>query len=76
MPKLPLRVQQRPLLVVRGLTERGAAEFTVYRMSKGLAELHVVQIGEHGFVNKGGGADHFMDRLQEGLAANKLLSKR
>jgi hypothetical protein len=32
-------------------------------------------MGEHGFVNKGGGADHFMDRLQEWLAANKLLSK-
>jgi hypothetical protein len=32
-------------------------------------------MGEHGFVNKGGGADHFMDRLQEWLAANMLLSE-
>jgi hypothetical protein len=39
------------------------------------AELHVFQAGGHGFVHKGGGADHFMDRLEEWLAANKLLSK-
>jgi acetyl esterase/lipase len=49
--------------------------FTTYRKGKGPAELHVFQTGAHGFVKKGGGADHFMDRLQEWLAANKLLSK-
>jgi acetyl esterase/lipase len=49
--------------------------FTAYRQAKGLAELHVFQTGAHGFVNKGGGADHFMDRLEEWLRANKLLSK-
>jgi acetyl esterase/lipase len=54
---------------------RSIEVFTAYRKSKGLAELHVFQMGEHGFVNRGGGADHFMDRLQEWLAANKLLSK-
>ena len=32
-------------------------------------------MGAHGFVNKGGGADHFMDRLEEWLGANKLLTK-
>jgi hypothetical protein len=32
-------------------------------------------LGAHGFVNKGGGADRFMDRLEEWLRANKLLSK-
>ena len=42
---------------------------------KGQAELHVFQSGAHGFVNKGGGADHFMDRLEEWLRVNKLLSK-
>ena len=46
-----------------------------YRKGKGPAELHVFQKGAHGFVNKGGGADHFMDRLEEWLGANKLLSK-
>jgi len=55
--------------------QRSVEVFTAYRKSKGLAELHIFQMGAHGFVNKGGGADHFMDRLQEWLAANKLLSK-
>ena len=49
--------------------------FSAYRKAKGPAELHVFQMGAHGFVNKGGGADHFMDRLEEWLRANKLLSK-
>jgi acetyl esterase/lipase len=55
--------------------QRSLEVFTAYRKSKGPAELHVFQMGEHGFVNKGGGGDHFMDRLQEWLAANQLLSK-
>ena len=50
-------------------------QFTAYRKGKGLAELHVFQMGAHGFVNKGGGADHYLDRLEEWLRANKLLSK-
>jgi acetyl esterase/lipase len=49
--------------------------FTAYRKGKGPAELHVFQTGAHGFVNKGGSADHFMDRLEEWLATNKILSK-
>jgi dienelactone hydrolase len=49
-------------------------QFTAYRKGKGLAELHVFQMGAHGFANKGGGADHYLDRLEEWLAANKLLS--
>jgi acetyl esterase/lipase len=49
--------------------------FTAYRKGKGPAELHVFQAGGHGFVNKGGGADHFMDRLGEWLAANQLLAR-
>ncbi len=49
--------------------------FTAYRKGNGLAELHVFQMGGHGFSRKGGGADHFMDRLEEWLAANKLLSQ-
>ncbi len=49
--------------------------FTAYRKARGPAELHVFQMGAHGFGKKGGGADHFMDRLEEWLRANKLLSK-
>jgi acetyl esterase/lipase len=49
--------------------------FSAYRKANGPAELHVFQMGAHGFVNKGGGADHFMDRLEEWLAINGLLKK-
>jgi acetyl esterase/lipase len=49
--------------------------FTAYRKAKGPAELHVFQMGAHGFVKKGGGADRFMDRLEEWLTVNKLLSR-
>ncbi|MBN2130024.1 MAG: hypothetical protein JW741_11035, partial [Sedimentisphaerales bacterium] len=55
--------------------DRTVERFTAYRQGKGSAELHVFQMGAHGFVNKGGGADHFMDRLEEWLVANKLLAK-
>jgi acetyl esterase/lipase len=49
--------------------------FTAYRKAKGPAELHVFQMGAHGFLRKGGGADRFMDRLEEWLAVNKLLAR-
>ncbi len=49
--------------------------FTAYRKDSGPAELHIFQAGAHGFVNKGGGADHFMDRVEEWLTVNKLLTK-
>jgi acetyl esterase/lipase len=55
--------------------QRSIEVFAAYRKSKGLAELHIFQMGEHGFVNKGGGADRFMDRLHEWLASNWLLSE-
>lgn len=37
------------------------------------AEIHIFQTGQHGFVQKGGGADYFMDRLEEWLRVNGLL---
>jgi acetyl esterase/lipase len=58
-----------------GFTARSVDLFTAYRKAKGQAELHIFQMGAHGFGNKGGGADHFMDRVEEWLAANKLLAK-
>jgi acetyl esterase/lipase len=54
---------------------RSVELFTAWRKAKGPAELHVFQMGAHGFLNKGGGADHFLDRLEEWLGANKLLSR-
>ena len=58
------------------MMENTLARFTAYRNGKGVAELHVFQMGSHGFVNKGGGADHFMDRLEEWLRANKVLASK
>jgi dienelactone hydrolase len=49
--------------------------FTAYRKAKGPAELHIFQTGGHGFGKKGGGADHYLDRLEEWLAVNGLLTK-
>ncbi len=39
------------------------------------AELHVFQTGGHGFGKKGGGADHYLDRLEEWLKLNGWLDK-
>ncbi len=58
-----------------GFVAQSVDLFTAYRKAKGQAELHVFQTGAHGFVNKGGGADQFMDRLEEWLRVNKLLAK-
>src|SRR3954468_5615286 len=57
-----------------GFVAQSVDLFTAYRKAKGQAELHVFQTGAHGFVNKGGGADRFMDRLEEWLRVNKLLT--
>lgn len=39
------------------------------------AELHVFQAGQHGFLKKGGGADNYLDRLEEWMRLNGLLTK-
>ena len=39
------------------------------------AELHVFQAGQHGFLKKGGGADHYLDRLEEWMRLNGWLAK-
>jgi len=44
--------------------------FMAWKEAKLPVELHVFQMGAHGFVNRGGGADHFMDRLAEWLQVN------
>jgi len=49
--------------------------FTAWIKAGVPAELHVFQIGEHGFVKKGGGADHYLDRLEEWLKVNGLLTR-
>jgi acetyl esterase/lipase len=49
--------------------------FSAWRKANVPVELHVFQTGQHGFVKKGGGADHFMDRLEEWLKVNGFLTK-
>jgi acetyl esterase/lipase len=44
--------------------------FSAWRKANIPVELHVFQTGRHGFGKKGGGADHFMDRVEEWLKVN------
>jgi acetyl esterase/lipase len=50
--------------------------FSAWRKANIPVELHVFQTGGHGFGKKGGGADHFMDRLEEWLKVNGWLTRR
>lgn len=49
--------------------------FNSWREAKRSAELHVFQTGGHGFLTKGGGGDHVIDRLEEWMKANGWLDK-
>jgi len=49
--------------------------FAAWRKANIPVELHIFQTGAHGFRKKGGGADHFMDRLQEWMSVNGWLAK-
>ena len=49
--------------------------FSAWRKANIPVELHVFQTGRHGFSKKGGGADHFMDRLEEWIRVNGWLTK-
>ncbi len=54
---------------------RSLEMFDAWRKAGLPAELHVFQTGRHGFRTRGGGADHFMDRLEEWLKVNGYLTK-
>ena len=49
--------------------------FGAWRKAGLPVELHVFQTGQHGFGKKGGGADHYLDRLEEWLKVNGWLTK-
>jgi acetyl esterase/lipase len=49
--------------------------FGAWRKAGVPVELHVFQTGQHGFVKKGGGADHYLDRVEEWLKLNGWLTK-
>ena len=47
--------------------------FEAWQKAEYPAEIHIFQTGKHGFVEKGGGADNFMDRLAEWMKVNGWL---
>ena len=49
--------------------------FSAWRKAGLPAELYVFQTGGHGFGKKGGGADHYLDRLEEWLRLNGWLTR-
>jgi len=49
--------------------------FGAWRKAGLPAELHVFQTGRHGFGTKGGGADHYLDRVEEWMKLNGWLTK-
>jgi dienelactone hydrolase len=55
--------------------QRSFALFNAWQKANIPAELHIFQTGRHGFRKRGGGADSFMDRLEEWLKLNGYLTK-
>src|SRR5690606_33462408 len=51
-------------------TDASVKLFEAWRAAKRRVELHVFQTGGHGFLIKGGGGDHVLDRLEEWMQAN------
>jgi acetyl esterase/lipase len=49
--------------------------FEAWREANIPVELHIFQMGAHGFRKKGGGADHFMDRVKEWMQVNGWLTQ-
>jgi acetyl esterase/lipase len=49
--------------------------FSAWRKANIPVELHIFQTGAHGFRKKGGGADNFMDRVEEWMKVNGYLNK-
>lgn len=49
--------------------------FGAWRKAGLPAELHAFQTGQHGFGKKGGGADHYLDRVEEWLKLNGWLTR-
>lgn len=47
--------------------------YASWQKAKRPVELHLFQSGGHGFLNKGGGADHFVDRFEDWMRANHYL---
>lgn len=50
------------------------AMFKAWNAVKRPAELHIFQTGGHGFLTKGGGGDHVLDRLEDWMRSNGWLT--
>jgi dipeptidyl aminopeptidase/acylaminoacyl peptidase len=84
-PPEPIRIRRRPgapplFIAVAGDDQtvgfQGSIDlFAAWRKAGWPAELYVFQTGGHGFGKKGGGADHYLDRLEEWLRLNGWLTK-
>ncbi len=55
--------------------EASVKTFMAWRTANIPVELHVFQMGAHGFVNKGGAADQFMDRVADWMRGNGWLQR-
>ena len=55
--------------------ERSMEMFAAWKKAGYLAEIHIFQTGRHGFREEGGGADHYLDRVQEWMKVNGWLHK-
>jgi len=49
--------------------------YLAWRQANIPVELHVFQMGSHGFTRHGGGADHYLDRVEEWMKVNGFLNK-
>ena len=55
-------------------TDHAITLFQTWRAAMRPAELHIFQMGGHGFLKPGGGGDHVLDRLVEWMQANGWLA--
>lgn len=54
-------------------TDGSLALFKAWRAAGRPAEIHIFQTGAHGFLKKGGGGDHVLDRLTDRMRTNGWL---
>src|ERR1700712_4381149 len=69
-PHLAASADAPPVFLAAAADDEWGAEgalalFKTWRAAKRPAEIHIFQTGAHGFLNKGGGGDHVLDRLEE-----------
>jgi len=76
----PVAPDAPPLFLAASSDDAWGAEgslvlFRSWRAAKRPAEIHIFQTGGHGFLKKGGGGDHVIDRVGEWMHANGWMTK-